>query len=173
MLVIRKEQLERLHLSAYAHQLQRWAREFRSELPGETERYSGAGLEELLQRGSAAAEEYGFADEFLKREYLRVLLRTGGGEDGRPTEPRVRTVVEDPTLSPTEKMDRLAVLVPDPDRVEQNQIALAEAQTKRPVARPSPRLLPHADTEPDVPVEPEFFNVDGRQAPPEPDEMES
>lgn len=168
MLVIRKEQIECLHRSALTRHVQRWALEFRIELPLETQRYSDAGLEKLLRKASAAAQIYGFEDEFLRREYLRVVLRTGSGADGRPTDPSVRAVVEDSASSPTERMDRLAVLVPDKDQAEQNRIALAKAGS----GQVRPPLPQRSNTEPDLPIESRFFKVDGREAAPEPDEAE-
>jgi hypothetical protein len=167
-MIIRKEQMEVLFLSAFPRQIQQWAREFRTELPLETQGYSDAQLHELLVSGSTASREYGLTGDFFTREYLSLILRAGAGVDGRPADPSIRAVLEDSASSPTEKMDRLAVLVPDRDAAEQKRIALAQAGS----GRASPPASPQTDGEPDLPIDPRFLTVDKPEAVQEPDEME-
>jgi hypothetical protein len=167
-MIIRKEQMEVLFRSALPRQIQQWAREFRTELPPETQGYSDQQLQALLVSGSLAARAYGLAGDFFTREYLSLILRAGAGVDGRPADPAIRAVLEDTGSSPTEKMDHLAVLVPDRDAAEQKRIALAQAGS----GRATPPASPQADGEPDLPIDPRFLTVDKPEAGQEPDEME-
>jgi hypothetical protein len=163
MLLIRSEQMTSLYRSASRHRLWVWMRGFRKTMASQTEAFSDCELEALLESGIAAAREYGLTNEFLVREYLRVILMTGADEDGRPRDGIIRITMEE-SGSETEKMDRLAVLVPDPDAAEQDRIALQEA------ARNHKSLVEtlSANDEPARPIEPHFLLVDGREAAPEP-----
>ena len=167
MLLIRSEQMTLLYRSAFRHRLWVWMREFRKAMPSETETFSDCELESLLESAASAAREYGLTNEFHVREYLRVILMTGADEDGRPKDGILRIMMEE-SGSETEKMDRLAVLVPDPDAAEQDRIALQEAGRNH----KAPLETPRANGEPERPVEPRFLMVDGRKAAPEPVELE-
>ena len=167
MLFIRSEQITSLQKSAFRHRLQVWMREFRKELGAKTQAYSDGELEALLEAGASAAREYGFVTDFHVREYLRAILLTGANEDGRPRDAALRAVVEE-SGSGLQKLDRLAILVPDPDAAAQNRIALEQA--KRNGARRAETSS--ATAEPGRPVEPHFLIVDGREAPPDPVELD-
>jgi hypothetical protein len=163
MLFIRSEQITSLHKSAFRHRLRVWMREFRRELGAKTQAYSDGEFEALLEAGASAAREYGFVTDSHVREYLRAILLTGADEDGRPRDAALRAAVEE-SGSGIEKLDRIAILVPDPDAAAQDRIALAQA--KRNQARPAETST--AKAEPERQVEPHFLMVDGREAPPEP-----
>lgn len=165
MLLIRSEQMTSLYRSAFRHRLWVWMREFRKTMPSETEPFSDYELEALLESGASAARDYGLTNEFLVREYLRVILMTGADQDGRPRDGIIRITMEEPG-SETEKMDRLAILVPDPDAAEQDRIALQEANRKH----KSLVETPIENEEAERPIEPHFLLVDGREAAPEPAE---
>jgi hypothetical protein len=168
MLVIRKEQMDVLYRAARRPQVQLWAVEFRRELPQETKVYSDRELHELLEAGTSVARGYGFADDFLIHEYLRVILQTGARADGFPTNSAIRAVVEDASSSPWKVFDRLALLVPDPNFEEENRVALAEAGPSR-----VPTLAgPERSMEESRPIDPRFLRVDGREVTPEPAEPE-
>ncbi len=126
-MIIRDAQLEVMSRSAFPRILQRWSVDLRTELPAETCGYTNEQLEHLLTAGANAAMAYGFSDHSFIREYLRLILRTGADENGKPVDASVRGVLENPAMSPIAKMDRLAILVPDPDAAEQDRAALAAA----------------------------------------------
>jgi hypothetical protein len=167
MLFIRSEQMTSLYRSAFRHRLQVWARQFRKELSAQTQGYSDGELEAMLGLGASAAQEYGLVADFHVREYLRAILVTGADEDGRPRDAALRAAVEE-SGSGLEKLDRLAILVPDPDAAAQDRIALEEAKRnhKGSVETSTP------NEEPERRVEPGFLVVDGREAPSEPVELE-
>lgn len=169
MFTVRREQIECLERAAFSRKLQKWLGEFRVELPAQTRHYSDRELQELLVSGVKAAEYYDLTDHALIREYLRVILRTGAGKDGRPALASVRSIMANPSLAPLEKMDRLAVLVPDPDAAAQTRLALARISNdpSRPPARP-----PAASTEREPAIDPQFLLVDGKRAFPDPDHAE-
>jgi hypothetical protein len=163
MLLIRSEQMTSLDRSAFRHRLWIWMRGFRKSMPSQTEAFSDSELETLLESGLSAAREYGLTSEFFQREYLRVILLTGADGDGRPSDGIIRITMEE-SGSETEKMDRLAVLVPDPDAAEQDRVALQEARRHRKGLVEAQ----NANEEPERPIEPHFLLVDGREAAPEP-----
>jgi hypothetical protein len=130
MLFIRSEQMTALSRSAFRYRLLAWMRQFRKELCAQTQLYSDVELEALLESGASAAREYGLANDSLIREYLRVILMTGADEDGRPSGAALRAAMEE-SVSENEKLDRLAILVPDPDAAAQERLALEEAKRNR------------------------------------------
>jgi hypothetical protein len=168
LLLIRKEQMEILSRSGFRHQLRQWARELRAELPSQTRPYSDPDLQRLVDAGVTAAQKCGFTEDLHIREYLKVILRTGADLEGRPTNPAIRALVEDSASSPWKKMDRLALLLPDPNAADENRMALAEAGKGRTI----PSATPSRVSEPERPIDPRFLKVDGREAVPEPDEPE-
>jgi len=153
MLIIRREQMELMSRSAFPRKLQQWAREFRTELPAETQGYSNTQMLELLASGSTAADRYGFTEDAIKKEYLSFILRTGAREEGRPAAPWMRDILDDPALTPTAKMDRIAALIPDPNEEAQDRIALAEIRDDD----SGPAAAPEPDDEPDLAVDPRFI----------------
>lgn len=163
MLLIRSEQMTSLYQSEFRHRLWLWMREFRKAMPAKTEAFSDYELEALLESGVSAAREYGLTSEFFVREYLRVILMTGADEDGRPRDGIIRITMEE-SGSESEKMDRLAVLVPDPDAADQDRIALQEVRRNR----KSSVETSSADEDAKHPIEPHFLLVDGREPAPEP-----
>jgi hypothetical protein len=167
MLFIRSEQVTSLYRSLFRHRLQVWIRQFRKELGAQTQGYSDGELEAMLELGASAAREYGLTNDFHVREYLRAILLTGADEDGRPRDAALRAAMEE-SGPEIEKLDRLAILVPDPDAAAQNRIALEEARRNHKEAVET--STPNGD--PERPVEAHFLLVDGRDAPPEPVESE-
>jgi hypothetical protein len=166
MLFIRDEYMTSLSRSAFRYRLQAWMRQFRKELCAATQLYSDGELEALLESGASAARDYGLTTEFLVRRYLRVILVAGADEDGRPRGAALRAAMEE-SGSEIEKLDRLAILVPDPDAAAQDCVGRSQAQSQW------TRAKFRASEQPERRVEPCFLMVGGGRAAPEPAEPES